>query len=399
MNINGISKQTYYEGGNGAKVNSKNGSRAFHDSLADNIIGKDENVQKNVAYQRTAVSAGAYAYRNVRNADNYEKDIVNVSSVTSCDVRQLSYQNSDFVKAFPTEGYTLAAKVDIANRSVYIECKADDGSIRGYEAAIDKIADNTVNPIEQAALEAWGKKSVENAYGRETAGKNIDEQTMEEALAEFYDFIEDRIKNGDTKFMIGSSEYSLKEWEKFMSVLDKQIDDIVETTKQRAEASKNHYQDVDKAAGLTGEEIEKQALRQWRTEEMDAGVPYGHLAKNGIIEYNGVTFVCDKKYKALRLGDTSDPDKCITIPLSKGGCLILNRNNIADLSKAIGMFSPEDINLIMRAITQDAKIQQMKQQIEEDKSGIGPAEDVEEAQEAVKEAQEVMEGHDDDIGN
>lgn len=34
------------------------------------------------------------------------------------------------------------------------------------------------------------------------------------------------------------------------------------------------------------------------------------------------------------------------------------------------MFSPEDVNLILRAIAEDAKIQQMKQQIDDETSGI-----------------------------
>ncbi len=100
--------------------------------------------------------------------------------------------------------------------------------------------------------------------------------------------------------------------------------------------------------------------------------PYSYLAQNGIIEYKGVTFVCDEKNKVLCLGDvTSDPNKVLTIPLSKGGALKVNRDNLGDLSKAISMFSPEDINLIMRAIAQDAKIQQMQNELEEDKNSIG----------------------------
>ncbi len=44
--------------------------------------------------------------------------------------------------------------------------------------------------------------------------------------------------------------------------------------------------------------------------------------------------------------------------------------NIDDLVKAISMFSPEDINRIMRAIAQDAKLKQIKMQIEDETSGI-----------------------------
>ena len=40
------------------------------------------------------------------------------------------------------------------------------------------------------------------------------------------------------------------------------------------------------------------------------------------------------------------------------------------MSKAIGMFSPEDVNRIMRAIAQDAKLKQIQMQMEDDASGI-----------------------------
>ena len=53
--------------------------------------------------------------------------------------------------------------------------------------------------------------------------------------------------------------------------------------------------------------------------------PYSALAKDGIIEYNGVIFVCDYKRNTISLGD---------------------------VSACVGMFSPEDLNAILRAIHQ-----------------------------------------------
>lgn len=85
-------------------------------------------------------------------------------------------------------------------------------------------------------------------------------------------------------------------------------------------------------------------------------VPYGEMAEDGVIEYNGVVFVCDYDHNRLTLGDTSNEKDCINIPLSGGGSLLVNRNNIDALSKAIGMFSPEDVNRILRALAQDKKI-------------------------------------------
>lgn len=103
-------------------------------------------------------------------------------------------------------------------------------------------------------------------------------------------------------------------------------------------------------------------------------VPYGHLAKDGVITYNGVTFVCDERTNSICLGNVDDKSQVITVTLSGGGHLKVNRNNIGDLSKAVGMFSPEDLNLIMRAIAQDTKIQSVKKEINDMENSIGSAE-------------------------
>lgn len=106
------------------------------------------------------------------------------------------------------------------------------------------------------------------------------------------------------------------------------------------------------------------------TEELfgkrDNDVPYGYLANNGVITYQGVMFVCDAENKRLLLGDCSNPDNCITVPLSGGGNLVFNRNNIGSISQAIGMFSAEDVSRIMKAIAEDAKSKQVQNEIDEE---------------------------------
>ncbi len=94
-------------------------------------------------------------------------------------------------------------------------------------------------------------------------------------------------------------------------------------------------------------------------------VPYEHLAKDGVITYNGVVFVCDERTNSICLGDMTDSKEVLTIALSGGGNLKVNRANIGDLSKAAGMFSPADLNLIMRAIARDTRIQSAKQEIDD----------------------------------
>lgn len=102
-------------------------------------------------------------------------------------------------------------------------------------------------------------------------------------------------------------------------------------------------------------------------------VPYGYLAKDNMITYNGVTFFCDEKTNSICLGDMSDKKNVLNIPLSGGGHLKVNRDNLGDLSKAIGMFSPEDVNRILRAIAQDTKLQSMQQELEEIENSVGKA--------------------------
>ena len=48
----------------------------------------------------------------------------------------------------------------------------------------------------------------------------------------------------------------------------------------------------------------------------------------------------------------NDPNEVLRISLPSGGSLRVNVNNFGDISKAAGMFSPEDLNAILRAISQ-----------------------------------------------
>lgn len=118
-------------------------------------------------------------------------------------------------------------------------------------------------------------------------------------------------------------------------------------------------------AAVNGKKNPIENLRQ------NSKVPYGYLAKDGVIEYNGVCFVCDEKTNSICLGDMTDEKNVLIITLSGGGHLKVHRDSLGALSKAVGMFSPEDLNLIMRAIAQDTKIQSVKQEIEDEKAGVG----------------------------
>ena len=84
--------------------------------------------------------------------------------------------------------------------------------------------------------------------------------------------------------------------------------------------------------------------------ESELTCPYSNLAKDGVIEYKGVTFCCDYRHNAITLGDMSNPKKVLNIGLPSGGVLKVNVDNFGDLAKASGMFTPADLNAIMKAI-------------------------------------------------
>ena len=100
------------------------------------------------------------------------------------------------------------------------------------------------------------------------------------------------------------------------------------------------------------ESLEKSSAFSKILGEKQQKCPYSHLAKDGLIEYNGVIFVCDYKRNSICLGDMSNPKHVLNISLPSGGNLKVNVDNFGDLSKAAGMFSPADLNAIMRAIAQ-----------------------------------------------
>ena len=99
--------------------------------------------------------------------------------------------------------------------------------------------------------------------------------------------------------------------------------------------------------------------------------PYGENAdSSGTIVYNGVAFSCDSDRNRLCLGDAGNPKKCLSIRLTSGS-LVVNTDNLDSLSQAIGMFTPEDVNLIMRAISEYQKIKDKLNEIEDDKMNVG----------------------------
>ena len=94
--------------------------------------------------------------------------------------------------------------------------------------------------------------------------------------------------------------------------------------------------------------------------------PYSALAKDGIIEYNGVFFECDYEHNTITLGDMSDGQDIITVNLPSGGTLKINADNVEQISRCAGMFTPEDLNAILRAIHEHEHTKNKDFQVEEE---------------------------------
>lgn len=267
------------------------------------------------------------------------------------------------------DGTVYSASYDddstIGNPVINIRLESKNGRAQTYKVSVNQVDVANATQIEILAL-------CSHADAMELSGSSKDANSYSTLL-----YYAHNTAIGDQTARNADEFISLqRDWSAMIN--DAQLNTLERENKIEASAGKRlqsmfetleKYKDNSGKADISRTKLEEQALLEQR-KKADNGVPYNYLAKDGIIEYNGVVFVCDEKCKAIRLGDTSNPKNCLNIPLSGGGSLIVNRDNLDDLAKAIGMFSPEDVNLIMRAIAQDAKIQQMKNQIDEETSGV-----------------------------
>lgn len=155
----------------------------------------------------------------------------------------------------------------------------------------------------------------------------------------------------------------------YMSVC--QANDMFQISKNNFLAGMNHVQGMQSMKTEEETSFSSVLLEKMNGTYQESKVPYSHLAKDGVIEYNGVIFVCDEVNQAICLGDMNDRKNVISIELENGGRLMVNRNNFSELQNAITMFSPEDINRILRAIADDQKAQKELLEIEEMENSIG----------------------------
>lgn len=149
----------------------------------------------------------------------------------------------------------------------------------------------------------------------------------------------ERILNGETetKIMLGGSEFSNKQWKKLID-------------------------NVDNAIKPEGEEpsIIKLLGRE------DKNCPYASLAKDGIIEHNGVIFTCDYERNSINLGAIGPGENYLTISLPSGGFLNINVDNFGDIARCTDMFSPSDLNVILDKIREYNHCTATKNKIDSD---------------------------------
>jgi len=146
------------------------------------------------------------------------------------------------------------------------------------------------------------------------------------------------------------------------SVRQKRRENWQEKWEEMAELAKSNRKRV-----LESDMSDHEFLVQ-EAEPADNWVPYNQYMQGNKIVYNGVVFDCDPEHHAISLGDVSDLRNVINIPLADGGVLLVNRNSIGSLGRAIGMFSAEDVGRILRAIEEDKQIQRNQYTIEEEEN-------------------------------
>ncbi len=202
-------------------------------------------------------------------------------------------------------------------------------------------------------------------------------QELMECISSRKSEIAEKIKNGETEptFSIGSATFTVKEWNKLLDKVDKNNEEVRLEQERHKEALEKEALEKKKGTDSLYLDMHSESTKRNYYLEKLTGTyrtcPYDNLAQNGVISYKGVDFVCDYEKNAICLGDMSNSKDVLTIPLEDGGSLMVNRNNLGDLAQAISMFTPEDINRIMRAIADDNRAQSAQKEIEDDENSIG----------------------------
>ena len=117
----------------------------------------------------------------------------------------------------------------------------------------------------------------------------------------------EKLKNGDAEDAIvtGGNAFTESVWNKMLEGVDEYLDEVKEEQQIRFAKMDEEQQEKEllqkrlMEKEMQAESGIKEALVARTGGTLD--VPYGYLAKNGVIEYNGVIFVCDVIHNAFVL--------------------------------------------------------------------------------------------------
>jgi hypothetical protein len=208
-------------------------------------IGKSkENKNTSVDFAKQLESSvGAENTGKVDNTSAFTSSISITTAITQVNARNVTYRNSDTVKVNVLYGYTLKAQADTKSGIVYIERKNEDGTVNGYEVDLTKVNKDSDNFMEKIALEVYNKKL------------NSDFTLFSDAVSQYSDYVQDKIINGDTKFQIGGSAMSLKDWDKLIGKVDMNLDEVKVVQEERTEKQKEQEKETKEVNGVTPEMI------------------------------------------------------------------------------------------------------------------------------------------------
>ena len=134
---------------------------------------------------------------------------------------------------------------------------------------------------------------------------DMSRQELMACITEKKNEIEKKLQNGETEptFTIGARSYTAKEWDKLIDKVDKNLEAVRKEQEQRKEAQEKEA--LEKSV-LESSNVRRNFFMEKLNGTYKPAFPYEHLAKNGVISYHGVEFVCDAQKNAICLGDMSD---------------------------------------------------------------------------------------------
>ncbi|MCI8327131.1 MAG: hypothetical protein HFI37_05070 [Lachnospiraceae bacterium] len=272
MTVNGITGKTFYEKLQGQKKKNlqdeAQSGMSFSDNLAESSVFKGDHTTNETQETDDIIAASSSSHTSSIHTSMllHESGRIKLSAVIECSARNIRYAQSDHVKVYMEDGYVLKAQVEASEHKVYIEKKMDNGEVIGYEVDPLKLSSDTEDPIEQMALESWElakrafmgenpsfhvidpieeqRRLMGDPLLEEEQEEGYEDLTIEEAMQKFYNFVEDRIKNGGPKYRIGAAEISVKEWNRLLKKVDAEIDAAKEQLREKVKKAKEKAKKV-----------------------------------------------------------------------------------------------------------------------------------------------------------